>query len=82
MRTHPRSRLTHTNTWNITIIIYQAPLMRREIKPQHVVVDFVGVLVEAAKGVDLAVPAVRDGGIDEARRSGPHGTSNLRPVAI
>lgn len=82
MRAHPGPTLTHTNTWNVTIIIYQAPLMRREVKLQHVVVDLVGVLVEAAKGVDLAVPAVRDGGVDEARRPGPHGMSNLRPVAI
>ena len=56
--------------------------MRREVKSQNVVVDLVGVLVEAAKGVNLTVPAVRDGGIDEARRPGPHGTSDLWPIAI
>jgi hypothetical protein len=38
--------------------------MADQVQAQDMVVDLVRVLVEAAKGVDLVVAAVRHGGID------------------
>jgi len=50
--------LTHTDARNVTIVVNQRPLVANQIKAQDMVVDLIGVLVEAAKGVNLVVAAV------------------------
>ena len=43
---------------------------------------FVGILVEAAKGVDLVVADVGDGRVHQARRPCANGGDDLRPIAF
>lgn len=56
--------------------------MADKIQAQHMVVDLVGVLVEAAKGVDLVVPAVCHRSIDETSRSLTESARYFRAVAV
>ena len=43
--------------------------MADHIESEDMVVDFVGVLVKATKGIDLVVSTIRDRGINKARGS-------------
>ena len=56
--------------------------MADDIKPKNVVVDFVSVLVEPAKGVDLVVSTVRHRGIDKTCGTLAEGAGHLGPVPI
>lgn len=73
---------THTNARYIAIVIDQTPLVLDQVEPQDMVVDFVGILVETTKCVDLIVPTVRDGGVDQARRPLTKSAGNLGPVSV
>lgn len=74
--------LTHSHAWNVSVIIYETPLVTDKVQLQDMVVHLVGILVEAAKGIDLVVAAVRDGGVDQARRLLSQRARDLRSVTI
>lgn len=60
--------LTHAHPRNVTIVVHQTPLMARQVQSQDMIVYFVSVLVKATESIDLVVPAIGHGCIDEARR--------------
>lgn len=73
---------THSHSWYIAVVVHQVPLMADEVEPQHMIVNLVGILIEAAKGVDLVVPAIRHRCVDQTGGSLAQGAGNLGPVAI
>ena len=56
--------------------------MTDKIQLEHVVVDFVGVLIKAAESVNVVIAAVRDGGIDQARRPLTHRPCDLWAIPV
>lgn len=82
VRRPPARVRTHAHPRNVSVVIHQIPLMADDIKPKNVVVDFVSVLVEPTKGVDLVVPTVRHGGIDKTCRTLAQSASHFGPVTV
>lgn len=60
---------THSDSRNVSIIVNQTPLVANYVQPQNMIVDLICILIEATKRIDLIVPAVCDGSIDQACRS-------------
>jgi hypothetical protein len=59
---------THSDSWDVAIIINQAPLVTDHIQLQNMVVNLISVLVESSKGIDLVIAAESDRGVYETRR--------------
>ena len=73
---------THSNARNVPIVVHQSPLVAYHVKSKYMVVHLVCILVEAAEGIDLVVSAIRDRGINKARRSLAQSSRYLGTVAI
>lgn len=78
----PERRRTHSDPWNVSIVIDQAPLVADQIQLQHMIVDLVGILVKAAKSIDLVVTTVGDRSIDQTGRPLTQSPGHLGLVAI
>jgi diacylglycerol kinase family enzyme len=57
-------------------------LLGLQIEPENMVVDFVGILVEAAKSVDLIIAHIGDGSIHETGRALAHSGHDGRHVGV
>ena len=73
---------THSHARNVAIVVNQSPLMADEIESQDMIVDFVCVLIETAKCIDLVIAAIGYRRVDEARGSLSQGSRDLRAVPI
>jgi hypothetical protein len=51
--------------------------MADHVQPENMVVDLIGILVKATKGIDLVVSTIRDRGINKARGSLSQGPVQL-----
>jgi hypothetical protein len=51
--------LTHPNARNVSIVIYETPLVADEVQFEDMVIDLVRVLVKAAECIYMVVSAVR-----------------------
>lgn len=74
------SSVSHPDTGDVSIIVYQAPLMTGKIQAQNMIVNFVRVLVEASESVNGVVAAVGNRGIHQASRSLAQGPDHLGAV--
>jgi hypothetical protein len=74
--------VSHAYAWNVAVVVDQVPLPCNEVQTKHVVVYFVGVLVEASKGVYLVIANICHGGIDEAGGLGANCRNHLGLVAF
>ena len=61
-----RRQRTHADAWNVAIVVDQTPLLGLQIKPEDVIIDLIGILVESSKGIDLVIADIGDRRIDEA----------------
>jgi len=70
---------SNRKTWLYTGVGQQANAVENN---QTSRLAFVGVLVEAAKGVDLVVADIGDGRVHQARGSRSNGSDDLWPIAV
>lgn len=56
--------------------------MADQVQSQHMIVDFVSILIKATKCVDLIVPAVSHGGIDKAGWTLAQGPGDFGTIAV
>ena len=79
----PQTRcVTHAQAGNVSIVVDQTPLARIQIEFEHVVVYFVGVLIEATEGVDAVVADIGDRGVDQAGRALADGGDDFGHVRL
>jgi hypothetical protein len=74
--------LTHAHARNVAVVVDQTPLLGLQIQSENMVVDFIGILIEAAESVDLVVTNIGDGGIHETGRPLAHRGHNGRHVGV
>lgn len=56
--------------------------MAGQVQFEHVVINFVSILVEAAKSVNVVVAAICYGSVDQTSWTLAHGPRDLWPIAI
>ena len=74
--------LTHSNTWYISIVIHQIPLVADEVESQHMVVHLIGKVVETTKDIDLITATIRYGSIHQTGRLLAESADNPWPITV
>ena len=73
---------THSHAGNVSVVVDQAPLFSLQVQLEDMVIDLVGVLVEASESINVVVPDIGDGRIDKTGRPLTNGGHDLGHIGI